>query len=76
MNTSFAGSRRVLAGSPFNTPPVEVTGDHYAIHDRVSHDRFGLGTVVHVEGQTAVHADFGHGVVRRITLPSSKLNKL
>lgn len=76
MNTSFAGTRRVLAGSPFNTPSVAVAGEYYAIDDRVTHDRFGLGKVVRVEGEAAVHADFGHGVVRRITLPSTKLNKL
>lgn len=77
MNTSFAGTRRVLAGSPFNTPPADLGPvEHFAIDDRVSHDRFGLGTVVNVEGQSAVHADFGNGVVRRITLPSTKLTKL
>ncbi|MQA02406.1 MAG: hypothetical protein GEV07_06670 [Streptosporangiales bacterium] len=77
MNTSYAGTRRVLAGSPFNTPQVDVgPGEAFAIDDRVTHDRFGLGKVVNVEGQAAVHADFGHGIVRRITLPSSKLTKL
>lgn len=50
--------------------------EHFAIDDRVTHDRYGLGTVVKVEGEVALQADFGHGIVRRITLPSTKLSKL
>lgn len=77
MNTRFAATRRVLPGSPFNVPPTDLgTADQYAIDDRVSHDRFGLGKVVNVEGQNAVHADFGYGIVRRIALPETKLTKL
>lgn len=75
MNTQIA-PRRVIPGSPFNAPASNIEVEHFAINDRVSHDRFGLGTVVNVEGQSAVHADFGFGVIRRITLPSTKLTKL
>lgn len=77
MNTSYASNRRVLVGSPFNTPQADpAAGERFAIDDRITHDRFGLGKVVNVEGQAAVHADFGHGIVRRITLPNPKLTKL
>lgn len=76
MNTRFAATRRVLPGSPFNVPQADLPVEHYAIDDRVSHDRFGLGKVINVEGQNAVHADFGFGIVRRITLPDTKLTKL
>ena len=77
MNTRFAATRRVLPGSPFNVPQTDLgPAEHYAIDDRVSHDRYGLGTVVNVEGMAAVHADFGFGAVRRITLPDTRLTKL
>ncbi|MQA82661.1 MAG: hypothetical protein GEV10_30075 [Streptosporangiales bacterium] len=77
MNTRFAATRRVLPGSPFNVAPADLGPvEHFAIDDRVTHDRYGLGTVVKVEGEVALQADFGHGIVRRITLPSTKLSKL
>ncbi|MEU1281101.1 hypothetical protein [Streptomyces sp. NPDC005805] len=75
--TMSAGSRRQLATSPFNrpapeAPPVEL----YAVGDRVSHDQFGLGRVLAVEGDNAaVLVDFAsrHG---RIVNPFTKLTKL
>ena len=45
------------------------------VHDRVSHDRYGLGSVTGTEGEAAVLVDFGSGVYR-ITLPTTKLIKL
>ena len=67
--------RRFVAGSPFNDltplPPVET----YAVQDRVTHDRYGLGTVLGVEGEAAVLVDFGPQQVR-IAVPCSKLIKL
>jgi hypothetical protein len=46
------------------------------VGDRVSHDRYGLGTVIGTEdGDAAVLVDFGSKVVR-IALPSTKLVKL
>lgn len=67
--------RRFIPGSPFNDltplPPVET----YAIQDRVTHDSYGLGTVLGVEGEAAVLVDFGPQQVR-IAVPCSKLIKL
>lgn len=77
MNTRSAAPRRVLPGSPFNVPQADLgPKEHYAIDDRVTHDRYGLGRVVNVEGESALHADFGQGVIRRIPLPSTKISKL
>jgi predicted RNA-binding protein (virulence factor B family) len=45
------------------------------MHDMVTHDRYGLGTVVGVEEEVAVLVDFGTQR-ERITAPYSKLTKL
>lgn len=72
-----AGSRRHLPSSPFNrpaqaAPPVEC----FDVGDRVSHDQFGLGRVLAVEGDNdAVLIDFS-GRQGRILSPYSKLTKL
>ncbi|AXE77261.1 hypothetical protein OOK13_37505 [Streptomyces sp. NBC_00378] len=72
-----AGSRRHLPSSPFNrpaqaAPPVEL----FDVGDRVSHDQFGLGRVLAVEGDNdAVLIDFS-GRQGRILSPYSKLTKL
>ena len=73
--------RRPLPGSPFNVPVVEVPAETYEQRDLVSHDKYGLGSVLDVEGQTdaegqtAVFVDFGTQRVR-IALPCAKLVKL
>lgn len=68
--------RRPIPGSPFNVPPEPtVPVIHYAVADRVSHDRHGLGTVIETDRESAVVVDFG-SEVRRIDLPSTKLSKL
>lgn len=43
--------------------------------ERVSHDTYGLGRVVSIEGDQAVVVDFGSSRVR-LTRPFAKLNKL
>jgi len=45
------------------------------VHDQVTHDRFGLGRVIGVEGDVAVLVDFG-AQQARITSPFAKLTKL
>ena len=45
------------------------------MNDRVTHDRYGLGSVVGIEREVAVLVDFGIQRVR-ITTPYTKLNKL
>lgn len=75
--TSFrAAPRRHLPGSPFNVPePVGPPAEVYAVDDRVTHDRYGLGTVTRVEDGIALIIDFGSHE-QRIKTPCSKLTKL
>ncbi|GGL31121.1 hypothetical protein GCM10014719_35740 [Planomonospora parontospora subsp. antibiotica] len=76
MKSSHAATRRILPGSPFNRtfvppPPIE----QYALNDRVSHDKYGLGVVIGVEDELAVLVDFGPEQ-RRITTPFAKMTRL
>ncbi|MFJ7906989.1 hypothetical protein [Kitasatospora sp. NPDC096204] len=69
----FSATRRPLPNSPFKAPP-QAPRKHFAVGDRVTHDRYGLGRVVGVEGDgdTAVLVDFGSQQVR-ISPPYSTL---
>jgi hypothetical protein len=71
-----AVARRNFPGSPFNnlSAPVRQV-EQYALHDQVTHDRYGLGVVIGVEEAVAVLVDFGTQQ-ERITSPYSKLTKL
>ena len=76
MKTARAATRRYFPGSPFNNIPVPVRHvEQYALHDQVTHDRYGLGVVIGVEDQVAVLIDFGTQK-ERITSPYAKLTKL
>jgi hypothetical protein len=76
MKPSRAGpTRRYLPGSPFNVPVVEEPVEIYAPSDLVTHDKYGLGSVIGVEDETAVLVDFGTHRMR-IVLPCAKLFKL
>jgi hypothetical protein len=79
MKPRRAGSaRRYLPGSPFNAPDAEEPeepAEIYEPRDLVSHDKYGLGSVLDVEGQAALVVDFGTHR-RRITLPCARLVKL
>ena len=70
-----ARPRRHLATSPFNAPDPEPPAERFAIGDRITHDKYGLGTVTSVEEGTALIIDFG-SCVQRILTPSAKLSKL
>ena len=62
------------AGSRRGSAPVSVEAG-----DRVSHDSFGLGTVVRVEGtgdNTMAHVDFGGAGIKRLLLRYAPLEKL
>ena len=74
MTPPRAANRRHLPTSPFNVP-VARTVEQFAVHDRVTHDRYGLGSVIGVEQEIAVLVDFG-GQRARITTPYTKLSKL
>lgn len=68
-----AAQPRYSAGSPFSARPAPVI-EHFAVDDRVTHDKFGLGRVI-VEEAAAVVVDFGSQHVR-VTSPYSRLTKL
>ena len=70
-----AGSRRHLATSPFKPPDPEPPAESYAVDDKVTHDKYGLGTVTGVEEGIALLIDFGSHV-QRIRIPSTRLFKL
>jgi hypothetical protein len=77
MTVSGPAKRRIIPGSPFNVPPAHTEQpEHYAISDRVTHDKHGLGTVIGIKGDTEVTVDFGSNVARHFTLPNAKLTKL
>ena len=80
MRPSSAPAVAALAGrpgvrSPGNRPPISLRSG-----DRVSHDSFGLGTVVRVEGdadKAMAHVDFGADTgVKRLLLRYAPLEKL
>lgn len=73
MTTPFGSQRRHLASSPFK-PRVEPEIEHFALHDRVSHQSHGLGRVVNTES-AAVTVNFGTHTLR-IVSPFHKLVKL
>jgi hypothetical protein len=74
MTRSSSGARRRPSASPFaDAVPADV--EQFNVGDRVTHEEFGLGTVVHTAGTTAVDAEFSSGRVR-ILAPFTKLTKL
>lgn len=75
MKPAHAATRRHLPTSPFKPPPEAPPAEQFAVQDQVTHDKYGLGRVVSVEGDTAVVVDFSPQQVR-ITTPCAKLTKL
>ncbi|MFD8595267.1 hypothetical protein ACFV1L_09720 [Kitasatospora sp. NPDC059646] len=65
---------RHLPTSPFK-PRVEPPRKEFAVGDRVTHDTYGLGRAIAVEGDTAVLVDFGTRQ-ERITQPFTGMFKL
>jgi hypothetical protein len=76
MNRRAPVQRRSLPSSPFTAQreAAALAQQQFAVDDRVTHDRHGLGTVVDVEEGSCV-VDFG-AERRRITLAGGKLHKL
>ncbi len=74
MKASRAAARRHLPGSPFAPPAPAPPAETFAVDDQVTHDKYGLGVVLSVEGH-AVLVDF-RPQQRRIALPCAKLTKL
>ncbi len=75
MKPARAATRRFLPGSPFNSMPADPPVEQFAVHDQVTHDRYGLGRVILVEDDTALIVGFGSRQVR-IMWPFAKLTKL
>ncbi|TDD88842.1 hypothetical protein E1298_14670 [Actinomadura rubrisoli] len=75
MKPSRAARRRHLPTSPFKPPPPAPPAKEFVLEDQVTHDKYGLGRVIEVEGGYAVLVDFGERKVR-ITAPYAKLFKL
>ena len=75
MSPYRAVPRRHLATSPFGVPDPAPPAERFAVDDKVTHDKYGLGTVTGVEDGVAVLIDFGTHV-QRILTPSAKLTKL
>jgi hypothetical protein len=73
--TRSAAPRRYLPGSPFNVPVIEEPAETYEPRDLVTHDKYGLGSVLEVDHQSYVLVDFGPSRVR-VALPCAKLFKL
>ena len=72
--TKPSAPRRHLPTSPFKAPVAPVA-KHFALGDRVSHDQFGLGTIVGVEDGVAMLVDFGSRQAR-IVSPYTRMDKL
>ena len=78
MTSYRAFPRRPLPGSPFAAAPTVVPpseAERYSVNDMVTHDTYGLGTIIGVEEGVGVAVDFGSHK-RRLTIPCSKLIKL
>jgi len=74
MKAPRLAARRRLADSPFNAPAPACPAETFAVHDQVTHDKYGLGAILGVEDD-AVLVDF-RSHQRRIALPCAKLTKL
>jgi hypothetical protein len=74
VNSASPGNRRYLPSSPFKAPP-EVPVEQYALRDLVTHEKFGLGRVILVEGDSAIVVDFAPRKVR-IVAPFARMVKL
>ena len=75
VNRTSAPTRRYLPSSPFKPPPEPPPAEQYAVHDLVTHDKYGLGRVMLVEGDTAVVVNFAPRMVR-IMAPFTRMTKL
>jgi hypothetical protein len=75
VNSASAANRRYLPSSPFKPPPAAPPAERYEVDDLVTHDKYGLGRVILVEGDDAVIVDFAPRKVR-INTPFTRMTKL
>jgi hypothetical protein len=74
MKRARPAARPLLPTSPFGAPPPAPPAEQFAVHDQVTHDKYGLGRVIGIEDDALIIL-FGSRRVR-ITTPSAKLTKL
>ncbi|MFE5032709.1 hypothetical protein [Streptomyces sp. NPDC056683] len=72
--TKSAVPKRHLPTSPFKAA-VTPTPKHFEVGDQVTHDMYGLGRVIGIEGGVAALVDFGSAQMR-ILSPYAKMTKL
>jgi hypothetical protein len=75
VHSTSATNRRYFPSSPFKPPPAAPPAEQYEVDDMVTHDKYGLGRVILVEGDTAVVVDFAPRKVRILT-PFARMIKL
>ena len=75
MTSAGAWKPRYLPSSPFKPPPEAPPVEPYELGDLVTHDKYGLGRVIGVEGDAAVVVDFTTGKAR-ITTPFAQMTRL
>ena len=78
MKPARAAGRRHLPTSPFAAAPPAPPAEQFAEQDQVTHDKYGLGVVIGVDGndgEGALLIDFGPHKAW-ITIPCAKLFKL
>ncbi|SNT24500.1 hypothetical protein SAMN05443665_1020111 [Actinomadura meyerae] len=75
MKPTEPARRRHLPTSPFKPPPAAPPAKVFAPEDRVTHDKYGLGTILEVHDGRSVLVDFGTQKVK-ILAPFAKLFKL
>ncbi len=75
MSNASAWNRRHLPTSPFKPPPEAPPVEQYELGDLVTHDKYGLGRVILVEGDAAVVVDFTPRKVR-IATPFARMSRL
>lgn len=66
--------RRYHPSSPFQAKP-EVDAEVYEVGARVSHDTYGMGRIISIQGTTSAQVDFGEGA-KHIPLPCTKMTAL
>jgi DNA helicase-2/ATP-dependent DNA helicase PcrA len=72
----FAPEKKAGAKGGFGGINVQKNIPDLAIGDRVTHDSYGLGTVVDVEANAVVKIDFGSNGTKRIALKYTAVTKL
>lgn len=78
MNPYRARPRRPLPGSPFKAPETAAPpseAERYLVNDKVTHDKYGLGTIISAEEGVSVTIDFGSHK-QYLRMPCLKLFKL